>query len=220
MNIRSYSGTGDSQALAQMTKLLSQLTCSQSNSAATTETTAATSSSANLFTELESFFQNSLSSDTMGGLFQAQGGPPPGPAPGPPPGQSASQAGGFTPPSLSDIDSDGDGSLTQSEMQAYGTSVRGDTDTTRADELFGKMDTDGDGTVTADEKTTFDSQMAPRAQHGPGEPPQSGAAYPTDDNMSESLAGLMQQLLSALQSYSSASAATASAAATTTSVAA
>lgn len=157
-------------------------------------------------TENAGFFQGGMAPDTMAGLLQAQG-----------------AGGGFTPPSLSDMDSDGDGSLTQAEFESYGTSVHGDTNTSKADEQFSKMDTDGDGTVTSDEKDTFDAMMksqGPGGPRGPGKPEEAAEASTTQTTSSQDLTALMQELLTALDAYRSSTAATVSAATTTTSIAA
>ncbi|MBP2157982.1 MULTISPECIES: EF-hand domain-containing protein [Asticcacaulis] len=203
MHISSYSGAGTTQSLAQLARLLSQ----SSEASADTETQGATTktSSAGPFSENESFFTGALSSGTFSGLLQAQEGQTSGQIPGqrpagPPPG------GGFAPPSLEDIDSDGDGSLTQTEMESWEASARGGSDTSRASELFGKMDTDGDGSVTAEEKSAFDDQMATQGPGRGGPPPGSapqGAETSSEGTSAETLAALMQELMTALESYSS-----------------
>jgi hypothetical protein len=83
----------------------------------------------------------SISPQTMSALIEAQ-----------------SQSGATTAPAdpadalkdlFSQIDADGDGSITKSEFEnALGA---GGTNTAAADDVFGKLDTDGDGTVSAKE---------------------------------------------------------------------
>ncbi len=134
---------------------------------------------------------------------------------------------GFQPPAFEDIDADGDGSITQTEMQTYGQSVRGDQDTDKSDELFTRLDTDGDGSITADEKTAFDDQRAasrPSGQGpgGPGAPPAPEASVSAQDGTESSaqLTALMQQLMTALEAYNARSSSTTETAPSTTSVAA
>jgi len=80
--------------------------------------------------------------------------------------QSQGGSGGQGAPSLSDIDSDGDGAINKTEMEALDTSKSGSTDTSRADRMFAAMDTNGDGSVSATEKSAFDEQMAADGPHG------------------------------------------------------
>ncbi len=196
MTIGSLTGAGSNASLAQIqAKLLAALQAStqtSSDTGTTATTTASTSfsdtTSVDLVSQLQAFFQANLSSDTMGGLLQNQG-PPPGEHKGP--------------PSLSDIDSDGDGAISQSEMQSYDQSVHGNSDTSKADALFAKMDADGDGSVSADEKTAFDSQM--KAHHGPHQGPPPGA---DQAGASGSLNDLLKQMMAALQSYQTTDSAT------------
>ena len=248
----SVNGSGAGSPLMQMARLFSQIqsgqatgssttaTHSTSSGAAASDTGSTDASTTELVAELQSFFQSALSSDTMGGLLQAQGGSTggQGSAPmGPPPGGRAGR-----PPSLSDIDSDGDGSISKTEFEAFGVSNSQDTSsaastsstsstsgTSKADEMFSTMDTNGDGSVSADEKTAFDKTMQSNRPSGPPlsdlASNRSGGTAP--DGTSQSMADMMQQLLSALQSYASASSstnagtsATATSSATTTSVAA
>jgi Ca2+-binding EF-hand superfamily protein len=141
------------------------------------------------------FLTASLSSDAMGSLLDSQA--------------SAQSSGAPQPPSLEDIDSDGDGSISQSEMQNFGTTVMGDSDTTKADEIFSKMDTNQDGTVSAEEKSSFDSQMQANGPMGPppGPPPSETASTEstsstdsTSSSSSANIQALMKELLAALQS--------------------
>lgn len=134
---------------------------------------------------------------------------------------------GFQPPAFEDIDTDGDGSITQTEMQTYGQSVRGDQGTDKSDELFSRMDSDGDGSITADEKTTFDDQRAASRPSGPGGPGGPGAPPPEapvsaqdGTESSTQLTALMQQLMTALEAYNARSSSTTETAQGTTSVAA
>lgn len=142
------------------------------------------------------FLTAALSSDAMGSLLTAQA-----------TGQ------GQQPPAFEDIDSDGDGSITQAEMQNFGTTVMGDSDTTKADEIFSKMDINQDGTVSAEEKSSFDSQMKADGPKGPppgdaprGPPPSETASNETTETETTSTASssniqaLLKELLAALQS--------------------
>ncbi|WP_031238076.1 EF-hand domain-containing protein [Asticcacaulis sp. AC466] len=134
------------------------------------------------------------------------------------------------PPSLQDMDSDGDGSLSKTEMEGYSQSTTGDSTTSKADALFSKMDTNGDGSVSAAEKSAFDQQMAANRPDGP--PPGDAQGQPSTDGTSQTLssigtgagstdlASLMHELLSALQSYSASQGTTTSAASSTLSIAA
>ncbi len=205
MQISSTAGPSLSQLLAQLQAKL------QAAQTGDTATTAAQSSAATATTVSENpaFFLPALSQGTMDGLLQGQSG----------------HGHGFQPPSLDAIDTDGDGSISKAEMEAYGQSVHGDADTGKADDIFGKMDADGDGVVSADEKTAFDDQMktqGPRGAGGPppGPPPTDQASAEGSDGSQGSLSDLMQQLLKALDAYNSSSGAvaTASAASTTISV--
>ncbi|MBW8880075.1 MAG: EF-hand domain-containing protein [Asticcacaulis sp.] len=54
------------------------------------------------FSENSGYFQSAMTSGTMGGLLAAQG-----------------ADGGFAPPSFSDIDSDGDGSISETEFESF-----------------------------------------------------------------------------------------------------
>jgi len=118
------------------------------------------------------------------------------------------------PPELSDIDSDGDGAISQTEMEAFDTSKSGRTDTTRADEMFAAMDTDGDGSVTSTEKSAFDDQMAANGPQGgppPGPPPggmgnatstsSASSLFSSSDSASD-IASLLKELQGAIDSYS------------------
>jgi hypothetical protein len=226
MIMTSVSGAGAGSSLMQMARL-SQIqpaqtagagttaTRSTGTSTSTSDTISTDASASDLVAELQSFFQSTLSSDTMGGLLQAQGdghmGPPPG-------------NGG--PPSLSDIDTDGDGSISKTEFESFGASKSAKTssasstaDTSKADEMFSKMDTNGDGSVSADEKTAFDKTM--QTNHPSGPPPLDQASNGSDgtssDIAAQSMADIMQQLLVALQSYASMSSSTSTTSATATS---
>ena len=93
----SVNGSGAAPSLMQMARLFSQIQSGQTAGTSTTSTSSTTSSSStsdtsstdtsasDLVAQLQSFFQSALSSDTMGGLLQAQGqggGAPMGPPPG------------------------------------------------------------------------------------------------------------------------------------------
>jgi len=218
----SVSGAGAGPSLMQMARLFSQIQPGQTAGASTTatrstdtstptsDTNSTDTTSADLVAELQSFFRTALSSDTMGGLLQAQGGGH-GDRVGPPPG-------GGEAPSLSDIDSNGDGSISKTEFESFGasesiktSSASSTSDTSKADEMFSKMDTNGDGSISADEKTAFDKTMqASRPlDPPPGQPPSdeasNGFVASSSDTAQKSMAEMMQQLLAALQSYASAS---------------
>lgn len=132
-------------------------------------------------------------------------------------GQGPGEHGGA--PELSDIDSDGDGAISKTEMETFDTSKSGGTDTTRADQMFSGMDSDGDGSVTATEKSAFDSEMAANRPQGgpqgaggpPSGPPPSGDATATSSASSAfsstesttDFASLLKDLQSAIEAYSS-----------------
>lgn len=79
------------------------------------------------------------------------GGPPPGP-----------------PPSLSEKDSNEDGSISAEEFGITGSSDA------KATELFDKIDSDGSGDLSSEEVEAFESLMAEQRPHGPGGPPPAG----------------------------------------------
>ncbi len=127
-----------------------------------------------------SFFQSQMSSQTMGGMLQAQEGGQDRPM-GPPPGGAAG-GGGQKPATFDELDTNQDGSVSLDEMLASSKSEESkateDTDkTARLTELFSKMDADGDGSVTESEKSTFDEQM--RAE-GPPPPPMEAFAQTSE----------------------------------------
>ncbi len=152
----------------------------------------------------------------MGALLQSQGAE--GHQGGP--GHGGDQNG---PPSLSDIDSDGNGAISKTEMEAFDTSKTGSTDTTRADQMFASMDTDGDGSVTSSEKSAFDEQMQANGPQGgpqgaggppPGPPPggmgdatatTSAASTFSSTDPATDIASLLKELQSAIEAYSSGS---------------
>lgn len=119
------------------------------------------------------------------------------------------------PPSLSDLDSDDDGSISATEFGLSSTSTDStdstsstsstdtdsSTDEAQLQELFNQIDTDGDGSLSSDEVSDFESAM--QAAHGPqGMPPP--PPPPEDDDTSTS--DTLQQLLSALTSSDDSSA--------------
>lgn len=210
----SVNGAGAASPRMQMARLFSEIQSGNTTGSSTTGTsstiaTSSTGSSAgDLGAQLQSVFQSAMSSDTMGGLLQAQG-----------------DEGRVGPPSLSDIDSDGNGGLSKTEFESFASSKTGITasaspasDTSKADEMFSKMDTNGDGSASAGEKAAFDKKMEANRPSGP---PLSGMASADfgsmSDTGSQSTADMMQQLLAALQSYASASSSTSSNSAATTS---
>lgn len=118
-----------------------------------------------------SFFQSQMSSETMGGMLQAQeAGQGQGQPMGPPPSGGAGGGGGQQPATFDELDTNQDGTVSLDEMLASSESDETeDTEkTARLTELFSKMDADGDGSVTESEKSAFDEQM--RAEGPP--PPQ------------------------------------------------
>jgi hypothetical protein len=153
------------------------------------------------------------SSPQSGGAQQTG---PMGPPPGPPPsdglsmsdetlaglvGVQQAQGQGFTPPAFEDIDTDGDGGISQTEMQAFGQSKHADETTEKADALFSEMDKDGDGTVTAEEKTAFDESRGPGMAPPPGGAPAEAASDGGDTDSAARLTALMQELMTALEAY-------------------
>ncbi|WKL58759.1 EF-hand domain-containing protein [Asticcacaulis sp. ZE23SCel15] len=114
------------------------------------------------------FFTSSMSSETMGGMLQAQeAGQQEGTRPsGPPP----AGGGGQEPQTFDELDINQDGTVSLDEMLASSES-EDSADTSMIEELFSHMDADGDGSVTEDEKTAFDEAMK---ANGPpkGPPPQ------------------------------------------------
>lgn len=117
-----------------------------------------------------SFFQSQMSSDTMGGMLQAQeacqdGGQGDG---GTPPAPPAGGGGGAkAPQSFDELDTNQDGTVSLDEMMAASGTDESE-DTSKIEELFSAMDADGDGSVTESEKSAFDEEM--RANGPP--PPQ------------------------------------------------
>ncbi|MBW8882551.1 MAG: EF-hand domain-containing protein [Asticcacaulis sp.] len=177
----SVNGSGAGSSLVQMTRLFSQAQAGQTTDASapsTSDTSATDTSAGDLVAELQSFFQGALSPETMGGLLQAQGGQVAQ--------QGASPGGGGEAPSLSDIDSDGNGSISKTEFESFGASKPdGTSSTSKADVMFSKMDTNGDGSVSADEKTAFDKTMQSNRPSGPPPgPPPSGQASGSSDGTS------------------------------------
>ncbi|ESQ88932.1 hypothetical protein ABAC460_14215 [Asticcacaulis sp. AC460] len=173
---------------------------------------------------------------SQSGAGEAPSGPKGPPPSGPPPSEGMSmsdetlaglvgvqqaQGQGFTPPAFEDIDTDGDGGISQTEMQAFGQTRHADETTEKADALFSEMDEDGDGTVTAQEKTAFDETRGPGKAPPPGSaPPEATASESDSTDSSAKLAVLMQELMTALEAYSGTAASTETATTTTTSVAA
>ena len=83
-------------------------------------------------------------------------------------GSSASQYARptFTPPKFTDLDTNGDQSLTLDELKSGAPKGVSSSDADkRAEALFSAMDSDGDGSVTSTEKDAFDQQMADRMQN-------------------------------------------------------
>lgn len=213
MQIGSTAGASLSQLLSQMQdRLASQTTsasqASGSSAVASSSTTSSTTSASGTTSVSEdlNYFLSQMSDALMGKLLQSQG-------------ADGHQGGQEGPPSLSDIDSNGDGALSQAEMEAFDTSKSGSTDTTRTDQMFSAMDSDGDGSVTATEKSAFDGEMAAnRPQRGPQEvggpppgPPPSGdvtatssaaSAFSSTESTTD-FASLLKDLQSAIEAYSS-----------------
>jgi len=109
------------------------------------------------------------------------------------------------PPSLSELDSDDDGTITKSEFGLSTTSSTSDTtsstDESKLEELFAKIDSDGDGSLSSTEVADFESAM--KEAHGPqGMPP---PPPPSDSEDSSSTSDTLQQLLSALDADGSGS---------------
>ncbi|MBL8653336.1 MAG: EF-hand domain-containing protein [Alphaproteobacteria bacterium] len=117
-------------------------------------------------TELKSF-ADSLSSQMQSALLGAQEsdgaqgafGPPP-PPPGAPPSESKSAA-----DMMSEMDTDGDGTVSAAELKAFGEAhgPKSSERAQKAEEAFAAADTDGDGKLSSTEFETFDKTM--RANH-------------------------------------------------------
>lgn len=113
-------------------------------------------------TELKSF-ADSLSAQMQSALLGAQEsggaqgafGPPP-----PPPGEGKSAA-----DMMSEMDTDGDGSVSSDELKAFGEAhgPKLSDAASKAEEAFASADTDGDGKLSTEEFETFDKTM--RANH-------------------------------------------------------
>jgi Ca2+-binding EF-hand superfamily protein len=113
-------------------------------------------------TELKSF-ADSLSAQMQSTLLGAQEsggaqgafGPPP-----PPPGEGKSAA-----DMMSEMDTDGDGSVSSDELKAFGEAhgPKSSERASKAEEAFASADTDGDGKLSSTEFETFDKTM--RANH-------------------------------------------------------
>lgn len=113
-------------------------------------------------TELKSF-ADSLSAQMQSTLLGAQEsggaqgafGPPP-----PPPGEGKSAA-----DMMSEMDTDGDGSVSSDELKAFGEAhgPKSSEAASKAEEAFASADTDGDGQLSSEEFETFDKTM--RANH-------------------------------------------------------
>ncbi len=117
-------------------------------------------------TELKSF-ADSLSSQMQSALLGAQEsdgaqgafGPPP-PPPGAPPSESKSAA-----DMMSEMDTDGDGTVSAAELKAFGEAhgPKSGKGAQMAEEAFASADTDGDGKLSSTEFENFDKTM--RANH-------------------------------------------------------
>jgi Ca2+-binding EF-hand superfamily protein len=109
-------------------------------------------------TELKSF-ADSLSAQMQSALLGAQEsggaqgafGPPP-----PPPGEGKSAA-----DMMSEMDTDGDGSVSSDELKAFGEAhgPKSSERASKAEEAFASADTDGDGKLSSEEFETFDKTM-------------------------------------------------------------
>lgn len=91
----------------------------------------------------------------------------------------------FTPPKFTDLDSNGDESLTLDELKAGAPKGASGTEADkRAEALFSAMDGDGDGSVTSAEKDAFDTKMAERF---------SGSAFMAQQAQGPSLADIFAE---------------------------
>lgn len=113
-------------------------------------------------TELKSFadglsaqMQSTLLSAQESGGAQGAFGPPP-----PPPGEGKSAS-----DMMSEMDTDGDGSVSAAELKAFGETrgPKSSDASSKAEEAFAAADTDGDGKLSSTEFESFDKTM--RAQH-------------------------------------------------------
>ncbi|GGZ27178.1 EF-hand domain-containing protein [Asticcacaulis endophyticus] len=151
------------------------------------------------------FFTSSMSSETMGGMLQAQeAGQQEGTRPsGPPP--AGGGGGGQAPQTFDELDTNQDGTVSLDEMLASSES-EDSADTSMIEELFSHMDADGDGSVTEDEKTAFDETMK---ANGPpkGPPPQvteatsatsTEAVTSTSDETASKIANLTAQWMTSV----------------------
>jgi Ca2+-binding EF-hand superfamily protein len=143
----------------------------RSTSASSTEESGAGASLEDLFSSIDSdgdgsvsktelkSFADSLSAQMQSALLGAQEsggaqgafGPPP-----PPPGDGKSAA-----DMLSEMDTDGDGSVSSDELKAFGEAhgPKSGKGAQMAEEAFASADTDGDGKLSSAEFETFDKTM-------------------------------------------------------------
>ena len=131
-------------------------------------------------TEISAHFQQ-LAPQTQGALLMAQG-------MGGEEGGCARVGGGErrnpVAELMSKVDSDGDGSISKSELEAAFQSVAGEDGssdaTATADSLFAKLDSDGDGAVSEDE--VAQAMRPPGGHHGPPPPPPSSSSEATSSD--------------------------------------
>ncbi len=136
--------TEDSSAAARLEALFSSIDADGDGSVSKTELKSFADS---LSAQMQSALLGAQESGGAQGVF----GPPP-----PPPGDGKSAA-----DMISQIDTDGDGSVSSEELKAFGEahgpkSGKGDG---KAEEAFAAADADGDGKLSSEEFETFDKTM-------------------------------------------------------------
>jgi hypothetical protein len=105
---------------------------------------------------------------------------------------------------LKDLDSDGDGNISKSELAKASTAVSGTSSSKEAsstsslDDLFKAMDSDGDGKISQSDLSSFMQKAGPPAAgaQGAGAPPPGGAPQSASSTSADSTSGLFDSLSS------------------------
>ncbi|MBI1260122.1 MAG: hypothetical protein GC184_00195 [Rhizobiales bacterium] len=123
----------------------------------------------NLFKQIDSSGDNTLSSDELSAFFSSMASSTQGSF------IQLQQQGGFDPATdlLNRADEDGNGTISADEFAAAGPQG---SDSTKSAELFSKIDSDGDGELTSDELSAFGDEM--KSGKAPPPPP-SGSSQGT-----------------------------------------